>query len=759
MNFDEIQDDAISYAKHIIPIAAFLVIALLSIPGWIICCFCCCCNCCCCCCCKKPGCKIPCFIFTYVFYALAVAICFYGLSQTSHIFVGLADTECSILKFFDEVLDGELKQTKPRWAGINGINGILDDIITQVDDLKNGAKDDLDREVEAIETQKTNFVRDITQFEDKFHVGDNGNADYKDNFKTAPYNFLIGTGENTQEVSGTYVLDMIKFLGKYDNTEEVFKPANSFLDIWSQEYKIISDNADGYLEIAQNSFSTIIDTSSGDIIGQLNQGKDMLDNIKDTFSDIKSEIADSIVEYSYMIDEYGKLGSNLVFGVLALMNIALAVLVLLICFCSGKMCTNCCCCRCICKFFTHLLWNVLALLMIITFLVGFLFSLIGTIGYDAMSIISYVVSEENLKDNENGILVDKLAGASSYLDRCINGDGKIEEAMGIDFGDIDSLDQINTVQDQIEEAKRQFTNLTQCFAFNLILDELNKRTNLTTDKLMLVKKTAVINDLTTINPEDTSNFLPFDIYLNILNNTIETTSGSYQSERWKVGVNGKACVLDTEPTHDSPLTTFDPLKCDPRDRPWIRNLDSDGTPNSIDTTNPSAIETNKKVNIKASAKILSDTLKFLKDAKTTTADPNPKTNFLELLDELKDHYKDNYLHQYILTLDDFGEMINNIVGKLKEYTDKENGGVFGFINGKFIGTNLKIILKYLKSALGTDIKNIGICLLIVGCALALSISSTILLIVVINVDIDKNKENAQIPEYKVNSVGRVIQYQ
>ena len=101
MDISSMQEDIITYAKHVIPIVVFFVIGILSLPGWLICCFCCCCNCCCCCCCKKPGCKIPCFIFTYIFYALSVAICIYSLAESNKIFVGIADTECSILKFFD----------------------------------------------------------------------------------------------------------------------------------------------------------------------------------------------------------------------------------------------------------------------------------------------------------------------------------------------------------------------------------------------------------------------------------------------------------------------------------------------------------------------------------------------------------------------------------------------------------------------------------------------------------------------------------
>jgi hypothetical protein len=63
------------------------------------------------------------------------------------------------------------------------------------------------------------------------------------------------------------------------------------------------------------------------------------------------------------------------------------------------------------------------------------------------------------------------------------------------------------------------------------------------------------------------------------------------------------------------------------------------------------------------------------------------------------------------------------------------------------------MLKYLKSALGGDVKTIGICLLVVGCSLALSISATILMIIIINLDVENNKKKGQ-----VDSQGRVIQF-
>ena len=132
-------DNLLAYGKHIIEVGIFLVIGVLSIPGWLMCVFCCCGNCCCCCCCKKPGCKKPCFIISFLMYALVVSVCIYGLSKSNHIFVGLADTECSLLKFVDEILEGESKEELPKWAGVNGIKGILTILQGKMDTMNQAA--------------------------------------------------------------------------------------------------------------------------------------------------------------------------------------------------------------------------------------------------------------------------------------------------------------------------------------------------------------------------------------------------------------------------------------------------------------------------------------------------------------------------------------------------------------------------------------------------------------------------------------------
>jgi hypothetical protein len=747
MDISSMQEDIITYAKHVISIVVFFVIGILSLPGWLICCFCCCCNCCCCCCCKKPGCKIPCFIFTYIFYALSIAICIYSLAESNKIFVGIADTECSILKFFDQVLEGELKETLPRWAGIQGINQILENISSKLNGLEDRIEDNLNVQIDNIERGQSAFDTKITGIPDKFKSGGSYLSEYSKNYASA---IQLESGYT---IEGTYVLDLIKLLGEYQDNK--FKPEEkSFLWAWNKEYNIISEEALNYLTEAKESFESIVEGNIGDIQNSLYQGKQTLNQLKDSFSDITSEITDPIIDYSDLIDNYGKLGFKLVFGVLALMNIALAALVLLICFCSGKMCTNCCCCRCICKLFTHLLWNILALLMFITFMIGFLFSLIGTIGYDAMSVISFVVSKDNLGENGEKILVDKLGDAASYLDKCINGNGEIVDIIGIDPDDINSFNEISLVENQIKESKQLFEDNKKCLTYERILTELNERTNLTNSNLMLIKADA---DIEKVFEEDyiqnnLNKYFVFKDQFGYLNNNINAKS---IQESWDINSNDetKKCFPNSGPDQindnadiaGSSSQVFNPRVCKPIDRDWIYDIDPATSSNDAC--------------LKGRAEILSDTIDLLNNVKNAPTEAN---RYLKIITDLKDDYL-AYLQIYITALDSFEDEISGIFGSIKQYINDDDS-LFSFIKCNFIGTNLKVMLEFLKSALGKDIKTVGICLIIVGCSLALSISSTILLIVVINTGIDQNKlelkqeEMNKIPEYQLSSGGRVVQY-
>ena len=109
--------------------------------------------------------------------------------------------------------------------------------------------------------------------------------------------------------------------------------------------------------------------------------------------------------------------------------------------------------------------------------------------------------------------------------------------------------------------------------------------------------------------------------------------------------------------------------------------------------------------------------------------------------------------QQLISID---EISNNIGEEFKEFLNKQTEslgtfkttiqkltGIFSglispesplsdFLNCKFIGKNIKVVLKFLESSLGGNFYSVGICLLIAGFSLAISIIFTILLIIILN---------------------------
>ena len=722
---DDLTNNVMAYGKHLLPVLIFLVVAILCIPGWLMCCFCCCCNCCCCCCCKKPCCKIPCFVITYGLYALVVAVCFYGLSQSNHIFIGIADTECSILRFVDEIIDGESKETLPKWAGLNGIKGILVDIRTTINNMGTQTVTDLNNEIKEIDGndhgkigKKKEFLDNLKEIGTKFYEKD---GSYHNDY-TIEYPYDSG-----QSINGKFVLDIVEKFGKYlpasENSEEKGDPEESFTKAWVTEYKLVAQTADSQMNTAKESFESVLGDKLGDITDALDKGINSMENIDSSVGDVKGSLSDAIADNAGIIDEYGKLGVKAVFGILALIDIAIAAFMLLICLCSGKCCTKCCCCRCICKLFTHLLWNILALLMIIVFLLGSLFALIGKVGEDAMSIISFLVSDDNLGEDKETILLTEV---KDYLAVCINGNGNLEDKLGFDKSAMNHLDDIKYAQNNITYAKNQFESKLQMFTYSNTIRELEERRNLQSSTFSLVREDDI-----------SASPLNLAVLLGLINENPYTKD---KKEKWTLdceshhGCNSNSNDDGIDSPHDE--ICFQPKNCLPSYRDWIQET---GTPDDI----------------KKKAQIIAD-MKDIIDIAFTKSAAGTYKYFNESLGDLGNKYF-AFLNQYILALTEFNNTIDSITADLNKYTG-EDAGIFSLINCKFISKNIKVMLKYLKEALGGDVYTIGICLILVGCSLALSISFTILLIIVINADIDNNKKKNNVPEYALNSGGRVIQY-
>ena len=682
-NLKEIdKDNLIEYLMRVLPFIIFLAFGILAIIGWIVCCICCCCDCCCCCCCKKEGCKIPCFIFTYVFYALVIAVSFYGLTQASKIFEGLSNTQCSLLKFFEQVLNGEIKTERPRWAGINGINTLLDRLIEEIRYIEAHTGTSLSDGISDISTKKGNFQTEMEDAGKSFFESDGTTykAKYLKNYNTySDYSF-----------NDEYVLDIVKRFGKKESSGYT---SESFLYGWNEEFSTVAQNADSYLNTANEGFSDILGPSFTSVIDGLNKGRDNLDKLTKPFTNAENKISDILSKFSEEVDKYGKMSVNIVFGVLMGMNVALAVLVLLIYCCSTKSFTNCCCCRCLFKSCTHVLWNILALMMILAFIIGSVLGLVGNIGGDMMSLVSFIMSKENFDNTDNPLILNKLKDAKKYIKRCIHDDGDISQELNLNNA-LNSFNDINRVENDITEAKNTFNSIKeQCLTFNRIKQLLEEERDYKRD-----------TSLFPVHDVDSDRMLiGYNSFLTIINEfALDSSNIRWSNE----STNENQCTVALEDEN----SYYHPKYCKPKHFKDSQNDD-----------------------FKVYADILNDIDGMVEYAND---DDEAKTDsVINVIKKLKGAYE-TFLGGYSSVLGTFETTIHRITDLVRQYSSDDNA--FSFLNGKFIGINLKIVLKYLKYSLGKDLYTVGICLVVVGFSLILSVSCTIFLIVYINIELKKN---------------------
>lgn len=682
-NIDEEKENIIKYVLHILPFLIFLTISGLSLLGWIICCVCTCGDCFCCCCCKKTSCKNRCFVVTYIFYLVTIITCIYVLTKTKNIFVGLADTECSFLRLLQQVLNEELKSTQPKWKGISKIKELLSNLKLHIINLNDSIiVDQLAIKKEEAINNKTLFETEIKNFDNKYY----NKGNYPSEFTNTFTDISLKDYNNKK-----YVLDIIKTIGHYDTDLNQY-PNITFLYDLTSEYTDISNKTDEYIQISDQSFNTL-KTNSTDVFESINKAEDILNSIEKTFNKINDNIGEKISEYSSSIEDNGKLVFKIVFISLMLISIVLAILLMCICLCSMKTCTSCCLFRCLFKFCVHILWNILALMMILTFLIGSIFSLVGKIGDDTISLIYYVLSEENFNSN-NPLLLNELKDDKKYLNICFYGNGTIEDEFEIG-NSFDSIKELDTVLNGIENITQKFKEIKKnSKAFISFEEKIKNRTDFINGDFGLME----------INKED-NNIILKD-FISLLNEEIKKKTDKKESWDISTDKSDKCNIVSDAKTE----YLFHPLICKPIERDWIKK--------------------STETNIKDYANIISTIVDLV--------DVLNKSSLKKDLNNLKENYTE-YLGTYIDILDFLNISIRNVIGEIK--TTIGNGDFFSFLNIKFIGTNIKIILKYLKYILGHDFYNIGIYLIIIGFSLMFSISSTILLIVIINVFLKENIDN------------------
>ena len=656
-----------TYMRHHLPIIFFFVVALACIPLWIIWCTCCCYNCYCFNCCKKPECRLPFFIVVSIINLAVIITCIVGLSKTNGIFKGVINTECSILRFISEILEGESKNTLPKWGGVRSIIDMFDKTILHIEEMSSDEKkSEIRSKKNAYNAAKTNFINYLKEASSQIYD---------------ETNYIFDTN---------YILDIAKEFGKYENNEFT---EGSFADKWIKEANF-SDNID-------KSFNVLGELIVSNVAKGMKKAEEFIEYMNDGIEVVKDMIGERILDFSEILDTIGKLIFKLIFSVLLIFCILIeSLLIFLFLFSSRKCVGNICFMNFLVKTLIHILWNILALIMIGVFLFGTCLSLVGALGQDIFEMFSFIISEKNLNDKSPMVLED----GAVYFDICINKDGVIYDELGIE-SDLGKIDILKTLTFEIDSLIEK-----------IITNEANTDQDFVYDELILTIDNKVSEndfDLVKKNPTETNDKLNLKETMSNLNNKLRTCS---INERWSFSCNTEFTELSTGTCASTSSDTnkcMDPSTCN-------NELDNNRYPNTCSDANNLGRVINKivsaikyinednenSIRVRAS-RVREAYRQFLIDAKTAL---------------------DNYTKKFTpLTA-----IYDNFVG---------NGSVLGFLNCAFLGKNVKVMLQYLDDSIGKQFKNLGITLLINGIGIALSISFTIILVVIINSTVDIRKNN------------------
>jgi hypothetical protein len=446
-----------------------------------------------------------------------------------------------------------------------------------------------------------------------------------------------------------------------------------------------------------NSFDVILNQPS--VTQNLNKGKESLKEMEEAFDGIKKKIAGNIYKYADDFDSYGRLGYKLVFTILILIDAGLAAFMIMLCLCSATMCNCCSCTRCFCKFFIHILWNLMALCMCALFIFGSLFTLFGAYGKDMTSVLAFLVSEENLGQDKDTIL---LGDVKKYLNKCFNGNGDILTEMGF-RAEMQAFETLKEAEINMEEIQNEFKNKKNMFVYTEYLSQINDRNEFISKDLSLI---AMDNS---VDPAEYK-------FTDLLEKINTVAQGNSINEHWDITNNDNFDCdhIDT----NSEQTEYHPKKCWPPDKPWV-------------------IGNSELINSKTIA--LLGAIKTLVLLANSEVDNNGIKKILNVGDSSLKNLYNNFLQSEITTLTSFITRTQELTKIVSKYSGK-NEKMFNFANCGFIKTNIQILIKNLKDAFGNDLYTIGVFFLLAAFSMAIAISSTILLIVIINTSTGSNQK-------------------
>jgi hypothetical protein len=273
------------------------------------------------------------------------------------------------------------------------------------------------------------------------------------------------------------------------------------------------------------------------------------------------------------------------------------------------------------------------------------------------------------------------------LNKCINGDGDITGDLGLnDNSALNSMEDLKRYKDQLVQTQKEFNEALSYrdSYYNDFINRFNKRKDYLTTDIDLIKES---------NSDDK---------LNLGENLNSLNSGtSSKKEEWKIKCDrGYHSCEDPQNGHTD-YYCIELKSCS------SKSINNDWY-TSADTTT-----------IKSYAEIIDAFIDSIRISKNGLDGSINKA-----IEQLDEKYK-----SFINAENNNINVYKNTIEKLTNIFEEVAGGdkLLSILNCKFIGKNVRVMLRYLDKSLGKSFSNLGVCLAAAGVVMYISIAFTILL--------------------------------
>ena len=714
-----IKDNLMIYLKHAIPSFMFIILGILSIVGWLFFYFFCCCNCCCCCCCKKEECKCT-FLFVPLVFDFAIIItCIAGIFSSGIMFTGLADVECSFMKFISEINNGEKKQDDLRWIGFEEIIKILDKIKNKIDEIKVITENELNTNYVSLGEKKTNFPEIISlTYKEMLDPNDpDSPLIFDEKYLTHVMR------EDTLDQLDVGVLDVLYEYGPMKTDEK-------FLYKLNEQYETMTGLADEYLKKAHESFEKILEDNSVNEL--IESSKEQVEEINTSINKIKDEIAKYIIDYSDPIESYGKYVVKIIYIVIISLAGFSGFSVVMMYTTAEECCYGKCCCgKGFTKMLAHISWNLMSLVMICSFMICGVVFLLSYLGEDLVQVITIIFGQKNLY-SKRPILIKGNVG--NYFNVCFHGDGDLGFLFGLTSNNESStyqFDELNKIIDDISEIREKMEQEDVVIkAFKEKLENRKKYTDIniydfnTTTFMNLDNLIYTFNDLIKNNEFDVwtlnetcpdENYLLIHCPPNI--NDIERKNVGEETEEpiLKECLNFKEWKDGFEKRYQSPIVLI------------------------LDETYTTVLKAARYF-----VKVVNNITDYIDEGEAL---PTLIEKFT-----ISENAYNEVIKLELDTLDIYNKTIYDLVSVFNELNNGE-GSFFSFLNCKFIEKNALIIVKNLKGTFSKNVKIIGVTMVLASFGMLFSIIFTILEVIILKFSLYLQKRRKEKEEQITLALG------